>query len=101
MNSLQRYVVVLSRVLVVIICLLNSLGIISQAQAAKEPYLAASVGQPVFTLMPVLPRRSDRAQQTQPVPITARRSRQPEIEPSDVYGVNLETSRATGARQFK
>jgi putative oxidoreductase len=36
MDSLQRYVLVLSRVLVAIIFLLNGLGIISQAQAAKE-----------------------------------------------------------------
>jgi putative oxidoreductase len=35
MNSLQRYVLVLSRVLVAIIFLLNGLGIISQAAAAK------------------------------------------------------------------
>lgn len=36
MNSLQRYLLALSRVLVAIIFLLNGLGIISQAQAAKE-----------------------------------------------------------------
>ena len=36
MNFLQRYVLVLSRVLVAIIFLLNGLGIISQAQAARE-----------------------------------------------------------------
>jgi uncharacterized membrane protein YphA (DoxX/SURF4 family) len=36
MNSLQRYVLTLSRVLASIIFLLNGLGIISQATAAKE-----------------------------------------------------------------
>jgi putative oxidoreductase len=36
MNSLQRYVLALSRVLLAIIFLLNGLGIISQAAAAKE-----------------------------------------------------------------
>jgi len=36
MNSLQRYVLALSRVLVSIVFLLNSLVIISQAGAAKE-----------------------------------------------------------------
>src|SRR5271167_230971 len=36
MNSLQRYVLALSRVLVAIIFLLNGLGVISQAAAAKE-----------------------------------------------------------------
>jgi uncharacterized membrane protein YphA (DoxX/SURF4 family) len=36
MNSLARYVLVFSRVLVAIIFLLNGLGIISQGQAAKE-----------------------------------------------------------------
>jgi putative oxidoreductase len=36
MNSLQRSVLVLSRVLVAIIFLLNGLGIVSQAGAAKE-----------------------------------------------------------------
>ena len=36
MNSLQRYVLVLSRVLVAIIFLVSGLGIISQAAAAKE-----------------------------------------------------------------
>src|SRR5271169_2680397 len=36
MNSLQRYVLALSRVLVAIIFLLNGLGIISQTAAAKE-----------------------------------------------------------------
>jgi len=36
MNSLQRYVLALSRVLVAIIFLLNGFGIISQAAAAKE-----------------------------------------------------------------
>lgn len=36
MNSLQRYVLALSRVLVAIIFLLSGLGIISQAAAAKE-----------------------------------------------------------------
>src|SRR5208337_2742811 len=36
MNSLQRYVLALSRVLVAIIFLLNGLGIISQAAAARE-----------------------------------------------------------------
>src|SRR5271167_518060 len=35
MNSLQRYVLALSRVLVAIIFLLNGLGVISQAAAAK------------------------------------------------------------------
>jgi uncharacterized membrane protein YphA (DoxX/SURF4 family) len=36
MNSLQRYVLTLSRILVSIIFLVNGLGIISQAVAAKE-----------------------------------------------------------------
>jgi putative oxidoreductase len=36
MNSLQRYVLALSRVLMAIVFLLNGLGIISQAGAAKE-----------------------------------------------------------------
>jgi putative oxidoreductase len=36
MDSLQRYVLAVSRVLVAIIFLLNGLGIISQAKAAKE-----------------------------------------------------------------
>jgi putative oxidoreductase len=36
LNSFQRYVLVLSRVLVSIIFLMNGLGIISQATAAKE-----------------------------------------------------------------
>jgi putative oxidoreductase len=36
MNSLERYVLVLPRVLVATIFLLNGLGIISQVQAAKE-----------------------------------------------------------------
>jgi putative oxidoreductase len=35
MNSFQRYVLVISRVLIAIIFLLNGLGIISQAMAAK------------------------------------------------------------------
>jgi len=36
MNSLQRYVLALSRVLVAIIFLLSGLGIISQAAAARD-----------------------------------------------------------------
>ena len=36
MNSTQRYVLALSRILVAIIFLLNGLGIISQAVAARE-----------------------------------------------------------------
>jgi len=36
MNSLQRYVLDLSRVLVAIIFLLKGLGIVSQAQAVKD-----------------------------------------------------------------
>ena len=36
MNSVQRYVLALSRVLIAIVFLLNGLGIISQAMAAKE-----------------------------------------------------------------
>jgi len=36
MNSLERYVLVLSRVLVATIFLLNGLGIVSQAQAIKD-----------------------------------------------------------------
>ena len=36
MNSLERYVLVVSRVLVVMMFLLNGLGLVSQVQAAKE-----------------------------------------------------------------
>jgi putative oxidoreductase len=50
MNSLQRYVLVLARVLVAIIFLLNGLGIISQAGAAKE---LAEHGAPA-NLVPIL-----------------------------------------------
>jgi putative oxidoreductase len=50
MNSTQRYVLILSRVLVVVIYLLNGLGIMSQAQAAKE---LAEHGAPA-NLVPVL-----------------------------------------------
>ena len=39
MNSLQRYVLGLSRVLVAIIFLMNGLAIVSQAQAIKDRYL--------------------------------------------------------------
>jgi putative oxidoreductase len=36
MNSIQRYVLAISRVLVAMIFLLNGLGVVSQVQAAKE-----------------------------------------------------------------
>ena len=46
-----------------------------ELRGGPDRYLPAHVGQPVFALMPVLLRRSDRAQQVQVVPMAASRSR--------------------------
>jgi XapX domain-containing protein len=52
-----------------------------QATSVPSAHIAGErKGQPVCALMPGPPRRSDQAQQTQPIPIAAGRSRQPEID---------------------